>query len=391
MNLGKTSNFTVKNVGDKFIKLFLIGMVFELAIGGGGRFFEIGPITVRMLFYLLAFPISIVLIVLAKKIKEYVFVSTVVYTLLLSIGILVGIINHNPIDLILEDIKPLSFFYVLPFFAGAIRNVEDVKLMIRVIKASSIILASGYILLLSLIVTQIVNFSRFYAMMEPYGEVMFRGETFFFYKGFLFLCIGFFFTLQPGRLNRFFAVLLLTAIILTLTRGFILMVLVVSVFYLMFIYKNKLISALLLLGTFITFLAALPFYLESVGDRSDSDMIRIFAVQQVREKTNPVNFFIGDGFGRGIPIRPIHMEISFLEIFSKQGVCGIMFWLVLLFYISYKFFNSNEPKEHKTLLAPFYLSVIFVYLQSLTNPFLNNPIGMSIVLISLVVLHIKST
>ncbi len=37
---------------------------------------------------------------------------------------------------------------------------------------------------------------------------------------------------------------------------------------------------------------------------------------------------------------------------------------------------------------PFFLGAVYVYLESATNPFLTNPIGMSMVLISLVVLRL---
>ncbi|WP_431293702.1 hypothetical protein [Pedobacter sp. P26] len=148
-------------------------------------------------------------------------------------------------------------------------------------------------------------------------------------------------------------------------------------------------SFLVLMGLVAAILIAIPFYLEGLGDRAESDAIRVTQFQEVIDKTNPINFFIGDGFGKGIPIRPIHMEISFLEIFSKQGVLGILFWLILFVVISYKFLIIYKSKKNVNYLAPFYLSVTFVYLQSMTNPFLNNPIGMSIVLISLVVFQIK--
>ena len=242
MNLNRVKPVNLSQLVRNFLTLFLIVMVFELCVGGGGRFFEIGPVTVRMLFYLLAIPISLCYIFFSKKVSYYVVTFTVAYTFLIAIGILIGFINHNPVDLIIEDIKPLSFFYVLPFFSIAIKDARDIAIVSKVIKVSSLLLAILYIALIAAIVTGFINFSRFYALMEPFGEVMFRGETFFFYKGFLYLCIGFFFTLQGGRFSKLCALILLAAIVLTLTRGFILMVIVVSAFYLMFIYKNKLVK-----------------------------------------------------------------------------------------------------------------------------------------------------
>jgi len=373
----------------KLVNIFLLLMIVELVVGGGGRFFEIGPVTLRMLFYFLAIPLSVVLIWLKQRVDRQVFYWILAYSVVLLVGTIVGIVNGNPLDLIIEDLKPLIFFYVLPFFSITINNRKQLDSVIAVIQRSSLFLGFSYIMLILFILTGIINFNAFYTLMEPYGEVLFRGGQLFFYKGFLFLCVGFFFTFHPGKINKFFSLVLFVAIVLTLTRGFILMTILVTIFHLVFLYRNKIVSFLVLMGLVAAILIAIPFYLEGLGDRAESDAIRVTQFQEVIDKTNPINFFIGDGFGKGIPIRPIHMEISFLEIFSKQGVLGILFWLILFVVISYKFLIIYKSKKNVNYLAPFYLSVTFVYLQSMTNPFLNNPIGMSIVLISLVVFQIK--
>jgi O-antigen ligase len=387
--LSDLKNIPFERLLRSFIIVFLNVMVFEIVIGGGGRFFEIGPLTVRMLFYLFAIPFSFVYISLSKTVDRYVIYLTLVFTVLLIIGIVLGIINSSPPDLIMEDVKPLLFFYVLPFLSVAIKHKADLIRISNVIKWSSIFLALLYIMVIIMIVTQVINFAWFYATMERFGEVMFRNETFFFYKGFLYLCVGFFFTLQPGKYNKIFSLILLIAIILTLTRGFILMVFAVTLIYFVFIFKNKALSIVIVITALLAFVIAMPFYLNSVGDRADSDIIRVIQFDQVMDKANLFNVLIGDGFGKGIPIRPVHMEISYLEIFSKQGLLGILFWLALFVYITYKCFNNPNYKTHTAIMTPFYLSVVFVYLQSMTNPFLNNSIGMSIVLISLTVFHLK--
>jgi hypothetical protein len=43
---------------------------------------------------------------------------------------------------------------------------------------------------------------------------------------------------------------------------------------------------------------------------------------------------------------------------------------------------------NRKIALPFFLSCLFVYIETLTNPFLNNPIGMSMVLISLAVFNV---
>ena len=388
MSLNNVHTWSIDYLFEKFIRIFFILMLIELVIGGGGRFFEIGPITLRMVFYFLAIPLSFVCIFLKQRVNQNMVYWVLFFAVTLVLGIVVGVLNGNPPDLIIEDVKPILFFLVLPFFSTVIQENKDVDIVIRIIKMSSLFLGIAYILIVIFLFLGIINLVWFYAYVSTFGEIFFRGEGLFFYKGFLYLCVGFFFFMVgSGKYNKLGAFILLIAIILTLTRGFILMTLIVTIFYFLFIYRNKVISLIVFLSLVIGFFAALPFYLESIGDKAESDMVRIYTLDEIVEKTNPFNFFIGDGFGKGVPIRPVHMEVSYMEIFSKQGALGILFWLLLLIYITYKYFSIYKDKERLNYMAPFYLSVLFVYMQSLTNPFINNPIGMSMVLISLSVLE----
>ena len=85
--------------------------------------------------------------------------------------------------------------------------------------------------------------------------------------------------------------------------------------------------------------------------------------------------------------RPIHMEITYLEVFHKQGVLGLLFWLMLFAIIVQMYYRACRNGYRKIAL-PFFLSALFVFILTTTNPYLNNPIGMSMVLISIAVLNV---
>ena len=123
---------------------------------------------------------------------------------------------------------------------------------------------------------------------------------------------------------------------------------------------------------------------EILGDKSDSDSVRYTQMDQVISSVNPISLIIGHGFGVGVPIRKIHMELSFLEIFHKQGIIGLIFWFGLFIHIFIMYINI-KIKKYKDIALPFLLSVIFVLLQSTTNPYMNNPIGLTMILITIVV------
>lgn len=368
------------------LKLFFTVILFELVIGGSGHFLEIGPITVRMLLYGSAILISFVILFTKGVVKKNVIVILSLVTISSLISAAIGYLHGASIAYILEDFKPLSFFYILLFFSIAIRSLTDIYTTIFIIKTGAILLAIIYLIVVLLLLTGKINFLSFYASQKEIGEVFFRNETLFFYKGFLYLCIGFLFFLSSKGSYKLVPILLLfSCIVLTLTRGFILFTIVVALYYIFFINKRVGIKWFTMGCIIVGILYLAPIFFEAIGEKSDSDSTRYTQIDQVFEAVNPITFLIGHGFGIGVPIREVHMELSFLEIFHKQGIFGIFLWLALFTHISILYFNLKIA-QFKKIALPFVLGVVFVILQSLTNPFMNNPIGMTMILITVVVL-----
>ena len=368
-----------------FLKLVFIFSFYELVIGGGGRFLEIGSVTFRMLFFLLAIVVSLFIYIYKNSIKKDIVILVFSFTVLLLFSCIVGVANNAPLDLLLEDIKPLSFFYMILFFSLVVNNIGDIKMVSKIIKQGSVLLSLIYLGVIILLFVGYIDFGSFYARQNEIGEIMFRGDSLFFYKGFLYLCIGFFFfLLSNDKYKNLFLILIFTSIVLTLTRGFIIFTTLISCYYVFFINKEKILKWIWGFILFGLMIVGGTMFIETVGDRSDSDTVRYIQIDQVYDNVNLISVFIGHGFGIGVPDRPIHMENSFLEIYHKQGLLGIAFWLALLGYTFFLYFKIKDIDYKKTAL-PFLLSVVFVFFQSLTNPFVNNPIGLSILLITIVI------
>jgi hypothetical protein len=368
-----------------FLKLVFIFSFYELVIGGGGRFLEIGSVTFRMIFFLIAILISFSIYVYRNRIKKDIVILIVSFSVLLLFSSAVGFANNAPIDLLLEDVKPLSFFYMILFFSLVINNLEDVKLVCKIIKHGAVFLSIAYIIVIVMLFYGYIDFGTFYDKQSAIGEIMFRGDSLFFYKGFLYLCIGFFFfLLSNAKYKSFFLILIFASIALTLTRGFIIFTALISCYYVFFINKGKTLKWIWGFGLFVLTFVGGALFVDSVGDRSDSDAVRYVQIDQVYDAIDPISIFIGHGFGIGVYDRPIHMENSFLEIFHKQGLLGIFFWMVLFGYTFLLYFKIKDIDYKKTAL-PFLLSIVFIFIQSLTNPFVNNPIGLSMLLITIVI------
>jgi hypothetical protein len=358
----------------------------ELVVGGSGHYTEIGSVTLRMLFFVIAVGFSIFYLLYRKVIKKDVLIIVISFTLITFLGAITGILNGAKAPHILEDIKPLSFFYILPFFSLRVNELNDIERISRIIKIGALLLAGMYILTVGMLLIGRIDFASFYASQEPFGEIIFRGGFLFFYKGFLYLCVGFIFYLfTKGSAKFFILVFLYLCIVLTLTRGFILFTTILLLYYLLFVNQNKLLTVFFSFSMILSVFLLVTMFMETIGDRSLSDDTRLLQIEQVISDVSPLSLIFGHGLGVGTEIRPIHMELSFLEIFHKQGLIGVTFWIVIFLYIFITFYRIKE-RVLKKLALPYLLSVTFVLLQSTTNPFMNNPIGLTIILLSIVVL-----
>lgn len=378
----------VNSIGFKnLLTPILIIMIMELVMGGGGRFFTVGTLTFRIFLYIFCIPISFFYIYKKGNVDLYIIYILGAFTFTIILSIIIGIINEASTLLIYEDVKPLMFFFNILFFSITIETHEDIMRTIKIIKYSSVFMAVFYLSFVILLFFKYVDFIEFYEFVEPFGEITFRGEEgFFLFKGFLYLCIGFFFFIN-GKTNssNLSALVLLIAIVLTLTRGFIIFTILVYLFYLTFFYRKKIVSIIIVFFSIAITIYALPTYLEAIGDKEESNLVRTTQINQVFERTNFSNFLFGNGFGKGVPISPQHMEISYLEIFCKQGIIGLLFWALLILYITILFVILYREKKNTEIVLPCFLSVIFIVFQSATNPFINNPIGLTMILITIVI------
>ncbi len=367
------------------LKIIFVITLLELFLGGGGRVFEIGAATLRIFLFFLNITIVLVLYMYHKRIPKYVLLlSSAVLAILISYTLL-GWLNGAAFALIVEDVKPLSYFFSILFFSYYIDSEQRVQLVVSMIKKTSVFMAIGYIGIQTLFFLGKLDFLSFYqyanTQLSP-SDFIFRGTGgLFFYKGFLYMIVGLIFWIHTRSKRKGLAILIImVAMILTGTRGFILMFGFLYALFYGIPLLLKLNVKILLLAAVLIFGSIYFFGNFELGDKELSDSIRIQQLIQVAERISPISFFIGHGFGIGVPVREVHMEIGYLEVFHKQGVFGLSLW-ALFFIILYNAYIKD--KNFPGIRRAFFLGSLFVILLSLTNPFFNNPIGISLFLIAL--------
>lgn len=376
-------------------------MLVEVCLGGGGRFTAWGPVSLRMVLFSGAL-CTVLFSMLAKEAfpKKYLRLI-LLFCLMISLGSIIGYVNGAEQTFLWEDVKPLLYFLALPFFSLAIRGPFEMERTAQVIKICGVILAVGFLVIVPLLYFHIVPFSQLYTLNLSRQEFFFRGELTFFYKGFLYLCIGILFFRFAGPKPRYWLMaLLLLAVILSLTRGFIVALSLTFAVYFYYTRNSIKAYAYLFLALAVGFYGGRIIALGSelintsphsnpnlLGNRLFSDEQRIVQIGEVFDQTSFSSVLLGHGFGHGVPSRPIHMEISYLEIFHKQGLLGLAFWGILAWAV----WKAYRSAASSGLADAFFLSALFVFLQSATNQYINNPIGLSMVLISLVCLDKMKT
>jgi O-antigen ligase len=247
-------------------------------------------------------------------------------------------------------------------------------------------LAAAYLGLLTLVLLRVIPFGLVYETLGRSDEFFFRGESGLFYKGFLYLGIGFCFFLVGRGWSKLVAALLFATIVLTLTRGLVLSAVIVLAVALLVRARGalRLPAYGLLLATGVALAA--PWLRKVFEVRATSDALRLGDVRVVEQSTTWASVLLGHGLGIAVGQRA-RIEATYLEILHQQGVLGLCFWGAIAALIMRDYLRAWKARRDDIAL-PFFLGAVFVYVESATNPFLTNPIGMSMVLVSLVVLRL---
>lgn len=167
--------------------VLLVAVVLEVSLGGGGRMFDTGPLSPRMVLFGLALVYTAAALLYRERIpREFVFM-TVLFVALSGISVLIPVLQNQPVMVVLDDFKPLAYFFMLPFFAIAMRNMQDVARVGRLLKFSALLLAVLYLGVMAFWKSGGMTAMQMYAWLNPAhtaeAEFLFRGDTTFFFKG----------------------------------------------------------------------------------------------------------------------------------------------------------------------------------------------------------------
>lgn len=363
--------------------------VLELFVGGGGRLLEFGPITLRMVLFVMCFFASLGLLIFYKDNNNGPFLAlglTMAYILIHALGLLNGAMKGTNATDLISDAQPSLYWMLAPFFAVVLSSVSVVRYTAKLVCMSGVLLAVMYLMAIIGLFFGWLDFDKFYGDLDATGEFFFRGENFFFYKGFLYLAVSsVFLMLARSRLSKLGFTLVVIALTLTLTRGFVISTAIAIIFMLFGLRRWKSL-AVAIVSTIVAVLFVWVYLPDmSTGfseQREISNNVRLDDLNFILENANISTLLIGEGFGSYINER-LNIENSFLWIWWKLGVIGLIFWLSPLVMAFAYYRQIHKDSSDYYLACALFYSIFLVYIQTGSNPFLNNPIGLSFVLISL--------
>lgn len=386
------SSQTISNIAYTLNSILLFLIIMEAALMGTGRLLQVGPVTVRMLLFALGVISALIQLAYGRKIKNSSWLLLIFFVFITIIGTLHGMLAGYDTEGILNEIKPLTNFLLLPFFELSIDSLQRVKIAERALLISAGILAFLYLVYFTLLNIGIISpFAMRLVVVSLYSsdanDFWFAPESgWFFYQGFVYLVLG---SLLLFSKHSFWMKLVGSLAVATLlfsgNRGVLATSVAACTIY-AFFFAQKIRAKIGAFFIAIVMVLALA-YVQSTSNalqttKSENDQIRHDTAVEVWERITPSSFLGGHGLGRGVPTRPLNMENTYLDVLHTQGLIGLTFWVAFfgLFFVRF-------AKVRNSIMRPqvraFFIAGLGIFFESVGDPYINSPIGMNIVLLAL--------
>jgi hypothetical protein len=379
-------------------KILYYLIIVDLLLSGVGRIIVLGPLTGRTILFVFAtiswlIPSFMHGFKFSKK--PFLLITAFLFYLILNILVVGDAAISIKIDFFLRYAFLLMVFYFENYYNNRNINIEIIKIKklfknLTLLFAAFSILLWIYVLIIGLPAYNTVElgFFRPYA----YGRLDFIGGRIprIFMKTSVFIPIGMFFFIddyfREGKKTELIGILLhVIALITTFTTGFWLFsVVCVAVIFIKRGSLNIKRIITFILGIVVLIIANLKLdfigILESKYSGNYTSDNRLVQVKGLFREFLGKPLF-GYGFGHKVAIvyngkvrETDGFEIAYGELLVDTGIIGIALFLICIAYCLFKMFKQAKHNEEMFIFA---MGIVFICLQSLTNPYINNSIGLT--------------
>ncbi len=446
----RTAKTDFFNKLNKAAEIFILLFVAECTLGSSGRWLTVGPLSIRIILFIIAFVLSLPYVFARFKetFLNFSVISTLIFGLYFAVSIALGIKNGNNFGFIAADVTTFMSLALFPGFLAVMCNKRAVERAVNIIFYASGVLSVVVIVLHIImafseknIIVAINNFLNAYSLggfanlSTGIHRIYLRSEIFL--QVAIIYGIWLLFKTKDKFLKWLISFLegcLFCAVILSYTRGFwfglavaAVILLIVSIKY----FKQYLKVTACMLCAFIAFsflssaLYGGPFVAAEVVNRFNPNLIVISgtgnnaadieddlgntdsavsdedaAAANVRQETLIAlkeeiakKSLLGHGLGKNLDsVRDDgRTEYMYLDIILKMGTLGILLFITVFFgfigvqissYLKKRkkgVLNWESATVRNLFLTTGYLSVA---VTSFFNPFLNNPMGIMLLLLT---------
>ena len=430
---------------DTFARILILIYIAECTFGSSGRWFEIGPLSIRMLLFALCFAVTIPAVIRNIKglAKNWQVIITVCFGIYLLICTVTGFLRGNNSGFIWGDITTLMSLALIPGFISVMNNKKAIYNAVNVIFYTATILGVATVILHLVLafveVSTIININNLIHSASLGGMAALQTSIQRLYmKSQIFLQVAIVYGVwkivkSNDKRKKFLLCvcegILLCACILSYTRGFWLGLLVSALLILLTgikQWKKYLKIAASMAVILIVFLASSwcvyqsPAAAVEIVNRFDPNLIvianingdiefpiidgdsevdknniaavnrRVATIVEFRKKI-PEKVLFGNGLGEYLEgVREEgKTEYIYHDMMLKTGIVGtVLFILTFYGYIVIYVYSRLKKKktkrcceccERNRFMIAAYLGVA---VTSFFNPFLNNPMGIMLLMLT---------
>lgn len=431
----------------KYLRYIIYFIIVEAILGGAGRLFVIKSLSFRMILYIIAFGIfGIILILDRRNIFRRLRRFDINSILILLFGIWIVFtafngyfISKNSLSQIIGDVTGYISLALLIIFSFTFDKKIKVDFLMKLTAVSIVIQAAAILAIHYLLGFGVLYFDTLNSIMQGLyiGHLanVYPGAIRVFFKSSIYLQIGFVFLVgmlsnernKMRRILLYISLILVSyAIIISFTRGFWLGVVIAALLYLMCRQVKNVVKtiAVILFGVIVMMGLSAAVYgnfnvAYSLASRVGINVKSPTAVAEKNTKSPEADSEVEDlsaeyrqqltgammkrieaspidGKGFGVVLKEIGQEQSrseymYLDILMEEGAIGLILYMGLFLIMLKQWLNIRRRSYDKSklyIIDAFMVSLIGLIITSGINPFLNNPIGITYLIMCVSVIKV---
>ena len=377
-----------------FLYIFTYAILTELILGGSGHLLEFGGVSIR---HILLFCIIFIEFIISFKNGFYLTKSKKVLLLLIFYFLgefMYGLLRSMPSNVYNEFSGYMPIISCL-FFSTYFRIHDNINSLKRYIETLCMLLALlNLAMWLYCFITRDANFIIIH-LMKPYnyGNLSLIGTIpRIFLKGSVFICIGFIFKFSDiisnganfsGYIELFIYFL---SVLVSFTVGLYIATFLATIALLVIHKQDNKTKYTAIISTIVimTFIIIKYDITNIISDRFSGDYTPSFKLAQIKAilSSIDVDFLFGKGLGYAIQVdygyveaKTYSFEVMWGQLFLHLGVIGFCLFLYHI-YLTLKNLYSKYKITNNRIFLLLLLSVSILCMESMTNPYMNNAIGL---------------